>query len=483
MTNRVRLSISSGFANTSLIEVTVSQFAQLRGATPDQCTLLASNARHMADWINRNAYSQSDPGEIVVELESIAGGVCCTIEDWGSPINSFDSRLDNIPDDLIEVARTSQGLRLLNLGYKGKRLCAIFPIEGLAPYPAPPENYDLETDTDSHSSNNSVEIRASQLEDAEGIASLIYSQYKLTYVHEDFYNPSWICEQIKNGHLISTVAILKGEVVGHYSLSDTHPRTAFESGVAIVDPRCRNAGLIKKMAIATIDRARQIGLKAIVARAVMHHPYSQRAAHTLGFRVSGLLVGALPVGFGGAEKRNSLLLAYLQLVKTPHAVSLPDRYRTLLVAAYENIDIEMLAYDTAKGLREIDSELAVQVEMHEPGEQIITIGQWNDQTRGDLIAALRNAVYQKRDVVYCDLDLHSLSSAKLDEIVNLVRTYDFFYAGLLAFGRAGHSHLRMQAVLTPIDSIEIKGLVFDSDLVRSLHRCVIEDHDQLIKLL
>ena len=172
----MRLSIGNGFADMPLIEVAVAQYARSRGATPDQCKLLASSVRHMANWINQHAHSKSVPGKIVVELEAIAGGACCTIEDWGAPINPFDSALKNVPSGLAEVDRASKGLRLLNLGHKGKRLCAVFPMDGVLFSPTPPEAEDLDTHAESQGIGHHIEIRAAQLDDAEGISSLIYSQ-------------------------------------------------------------------------------------------------------------------------------------------------------------------------------------------------------------------------------------------------------------------------------------------------------------------
>ena len=96
---------------------------------------------------------------------------------------------------------------------------------------------------------------------------------------------------------------------------------------------------------------------------------------------------------------------------------------------------------------------------------------------------LAGVVRAKNYVVYCDVDLSSLTTPQLDEIVDLLRMYDFFYAGLVVYGRAGHDHLRMQAVLAPLDTIEVTDLVLDSSLTREVRQFVLSDRDQFSHLL
>jgi hypothetical protein len=111
------------------------------------------------------------------------------------------------------------------------------------------------------------------------------------------------------------------------------------------------------------------------------------------------------------------------------------------------------------------------------GLAMITLGRWGEPERHDLIEALRETVHSKVDVAYCDLDLHSLGTPALDGIVELLRAHDFFYCGLGAFGRAGHDHLRMQAMLT--DQIEVDAMILDSEYTRDLRRIVLADLHQL----
>jgi hypothetical protein len=200
-----------------------------------------------------------------------------------------------------------------------------------------------------------------------------------------------------------------------------------------------------------------------------------------------MLVGASPVGRAGAPKRGTLLLSYLPLVPSVHAVSIPSRYRAPLAAAYQNLGVEVGAAEANCARVELGALPALDVQLCDDlgthGTCFITLGGWGEDTRATLIDALRDAVRAKNDVVYCDVDLSILTTPQLDEIVDLLRTHDFFYAGLVVYGRAGHDHLRMQAVLAPLDTVEVTDLVLDSDFAREVRQFVLGDHDQFSHLL
>ena len=108
---------------------------------------------------------------------------------------------------------------------------------------------------------------------------------------------------------------------------------------------------------------------------------------------------------------------------------------------------------------------------------LLTVGRWGEEEKNELFDALREAVRQHDDVAYCDLDLHSLDSDELDEAVELLRNYDFFYCGLTVAGRAGHDHLRMQAMLT--DNVDLEHIVLDSDYAKGLREAIFADRGWL----
>lgn len=487
MTNRVRLAIPSGTEHLSLVDAVVTNFVVIHGGSPLQASELVNGVKGLVAWTIDVAYPSGAPGELVVQLEPVEGGVRCTIEDWGAPVAAFDQASVEVPAALQEIAGAVSELRMINLGHDGKRLSAVFPVQGFIAKLASIEVAHLRRGAPTSGEHAIPEVRGALPSDVEGISRLVFSIYGLSYVHENFYRPAWIAEQIADGSLLSTVAVVDGEVVGHHGLLSDQPRVAFESGVGVVHPIWQGIGVASSLAGLAVERAYQAGIPAIVARAVLIHPYSQRAEHAAGIRITGLLVGGVPIGVYGATKRGTTLLSYLPLTPHEHAVSIPSRYRAQLTAAFQNLGVEIAAADVNLARAEFGALPALEVQLGDElgsnGTCNITLGGWDDDARAKLIDTMRDAVRAKSDIVYCDVDLSSLTTPQLDEIVDLLRTYDFFYAGLVVYGRAGHDHLRMQAVLAPLDTIEVTDLVLDSDFAREVRQFVLSDHDQFSHLL
>lgn len=61
-------------------------------------------------------------------------------------------------------------------------------------------------------------IRDATPTDSEAISQLLYENYHLTYGHPDFYRPRWVAEQLGEGALLSSLAEVGGEVIGHHAI-------------------------------------------------------------------------------------------------------------------------------------------------------------------------------------------------------------------------------------------------------------------------
>jgi hypothetical protein len=90
-----------------------------------------------------------------------------------------------------------------------------------------------------------------------------------------------------------------------------------------------------------------------------------------------------------------------------------------------------------------------------------------------MLEAVRSAVHHHDDVVYCDLDLTTLSPQELDEAITQLREFDFFYCGLAICAAAGHDHLRLQALMS--DQVELDAIVLDSDYAQALRETIFAD--------
>lgn len=482
MANRVRIAVGSDRRDLFLVDGLAEGFANARGLSDGDRGRLVDVVHRLVGWVNESAYSHDQTGEIAVQLELAEGAVRVLVEDWGEPLAAFGGGLGPVPAELEEVDAMTDDLRLVNLGRDGKRLSASVPAEGVAPEELVALADFAREGPPGEVTADQVEIVEASAAEAEEISRLLYVNYGLGYGHPDFYRPLWVAGEIESGRVFSTVAVLGGEVVGHHAMLREEGIAACETGVAVVHPAYRGLGIFNRLFARTVERARAAGVPSIFGRAVTSHPYSQRAEHARGYRETALMLGSVPPGAAdeddGPRLRGASLLTFLPLDRRPRPVSFPERYRDLLAAAYENVELETTAPDPAAARADLDGLPAVSCERDEQRESaVITVGALAGDARGALLDGLREAVRNHDDVAYCDLDLEALTAEELDEAVEILRNYDLFYSGLILDGRAGHDHMRMQVILT--ENVELEKIVLDSDYAQGLRKAIFADRGWL----
>ncbi len=477
MANRVRISIGSETSELVLVDVVVERFSLARGLETADAERLGKVVHGLAAWIIERAYPDDPTGELVVQLELAEGAVRCTIEDWGEPIAAFGGGLDGTPPELAEIESMTHDLRLVNLGRDGKRLSAAVDAVGVVPEEHVAFAQFARETGEGEATADQVEIHNTTLAEVEAVSRLLYTNYGLGYGHPDFYRPRWVEAEIEAGRLHSTVAVLAGEIVGHHALLLEKSGEAGETGVAVVHPAYRGLGIFNRLFEHTIERARAAEVEAVYARAVTAHPYSQRAEHSRGYRESALMLGSVPQGkdeSGEPTKRAASLLTFLPLDRSPRPVSFPERYAEPLRAAYANLELETVEPQEERALEELDERPSAQIERDKQRcSSLITVSRWGDEGRSQMIDAVRSAVHHHDDVAYCDLDLEALTADQLDEAIEQLREFDFFYCGLALCAAAGHDHLRMQALMS--DDVELEAIVLDSEYAQGLRETIFAD--------
>ena len=296
MINRIKLSIASDPRDVPLAEQVILGFASSRGVTPAESEAIAASVCRIIEWVNANAYGQLLTGEVQLELEAHHGGIACFVRDQGLPLESFGGQLGAVPDELSVLPAVVSHLSLANLAHLGKRLSITFPVADIRVDRSTPRATYL-PDLSGAVGADDIEYRKARVEDAEGIAQLICSHYGMDYVHEDFYRPEWIEEQIESGSLISFIAVLDGQILGHQGLLGDSPRMVREAGAGIVHPAVRGSRILTKLIPLVIQHMRELNEPAIMSHAVTSHPYAQRAAHSAGFHTVGIQLGFTPLGF------------------------------------------------------------------------------------------------------------------------------------------------------------------------------------------
>ena len=270
---------------------------------------------------------------------------------------------------------------------------------------------------------------------------------------------------------------MAGEVVGHHALVLEKSGEAGETGIAVVHPAYRGLGIFNRLFERTIERARVAKVEAVYARAVTAHPYSQRAEHSRGYRESALMLGSVPQGkdeSGQPTPRAASLLTFLPLDLSPRPVSFPERYGEPLRAAYANLELDTVEPECETALEQLGDRPSAAIERDEQRRSsVITVSRWGDEGRSQMVDAVRSAVHHHDDVAYCDLDLETLTAEELDEAIDQLREFDFFYCGLALCASAGHDHLRMQSLMS--DDVELEAIVLDSDYAQGLLETIFAD--------
>ena len=443
MINRIKLSIASDPRDVPLAGQVIRGFTSSRGVTPAESEAIAASVCRIIQWVNANAYGDSLTGEVQLELEAHHGGIACFIRDQGLPLESFGGQLGAVPDELSDLPAVASHLSLANLGHEGKRLGITFPVAEVRvdrfasgaiylPDLSGPVNAD------------DVECRLARAEDADDIAQLICSHFGMDYLRDDFYRPEWIEEQIESGGIVSFVAVLGGDIVGHMAILGDSPRMARECGAAIVHTGVRGAGVVSKLGQHCSQYVGEHNEPAMVSHTVTNHPYAQRAAHSAGFHTVGIQLAIKPLGYDSLidervrvirlereNKRAATTISYLPLTAAVSEVNFPSRYVVPLSEAYANLKVSRQPANINKARQDLDDVAPVQVEITRLSSwavAIITVARWDGNSRDDLIEAILDGRSQS-DALYCDIDLASHTQEELDLIVELLRTYGFFTAG------------------------------------------------------
>jgi Acetyltransferase (GNAT) family len=472
MPDRVRLTVPSETRSLPLVDAVCERFCDGLQVPHAEGRELASLVHDVVTFTLERAYPDDPSGQIEVTLDLVERAVQVDVHDWGRPVTSGGGELGALPDGLEQIRTRADNVRLINLGADGKRIT--FQKTLSAAVDTGPDAHDFESPPPTTAGDDirqRVELRNADPGDAEAISQLLYANYHLSYGHPDFYRPRWVAEELEAGRLLSSLAVLDDEIIGHHATMLEEGATSAETGVAVIHPAFRGLGIFTSLANYSLHRSMELGLEALWGRAVTVHPYSQRAAIARGYRETALMLGSVPArmtmeGIEGAEagKRTASLLNYRPLRPSPRPVELPSQYADLLRAALANADL--LVADPPEVL--YDERPVAVYEESSRATAVIRISAWDER---EVTHSLRHVLAAHVDVVYADLDL--CSGAATDAAIEHLNGEGFFYAGLVLFSRDGRDFLRLQ--LLNAEYIELEQTVCDSDVAQDMLRAVLED--------
>ena len=283
-------------------------------------------------------------------------------------------------------------------------------------------------------------------EDVEGVIRCIESCYARTYIPE-FYDPEWMCEQIRSSKMRSVVAVDdEVGIVGHMALKVVHEGAlACEAGSTVVDPRFRKLGLMSRMGEKITDLCVREGFVGNVNEPTTAHDIMQKGSVLNGGVETGIMLELIPEAtefreFEVGSGRVAVTVVYQPLAPAPaREVFAPAIYRDLLEDLYEQAGLSRrLAVPQAISLPP-QGEITCSLIERSSIQRI-----WVEKVGDDFDSVLSGL---ERPAAVSQVDL-LLDDPGVDVATELLRGRGFFYCALLPeFGRT--DILRLQRLENP----------------------------------
>lgn len=409
-------------------------------------------AERLVRFTLEHGYPEGTAGDLAVEAHLFDGGIRLDVHDWGLPLEVERARAETgrhqsaaleVPG--LDLSGLVDEESFHSLGRDGKLFSVVKHCAHNSPVAASaPLLYEHDDHEGAVEDAVDVVVRGFEPGDEEEICQLVYRNYANTYGSEFFYVPEKLLERNRDGVVVSSVALAEGRIVGHHALMREGRGPVAETGAAVIHPDFKGLGIFNRLAEHTLAGARGLGLTALYAHCVTVHPYSQKAAHTHGYRETALAVGQArgSIRLEGNRltrtgNRHGIVVDYLLFDRSPRRLFLPERYRDRILETYAQLRLEVEAAQTpANGdgaTGQLDAGLNIGT---------IEIPGWSQTSEGDLSRAFHYLLAKHSDMVYADIDLECVPS--VDEVVDLLNAQGFFYGGVVPLGRDGHDQLRLQ---------------------------------------
>ncbi len=298
-----------------------------------------------------HAFDPGEEGTFDIVILHRPGKVVIAVEDRGLP---FDFR------KLADGGQTGLGTELmkafadeisfLNLGRQGKRVELVknLPHKELQEYATAAENM-APADIAPVPADTEVTLRLMTPEETSALARCIYRSYGYTYM-ETIYYPEQVREMLEAGLMTSFAALSENdEIVGHIAITREHKGSSVgDCGKGVVDPRYRSSGIMAKLIKMAMDYAAKTGMYGIYGEATAVHPYSQKAAVSLGWHETGALLGFAPVGMHFRhiqqqkdEGRTSVIFCFGRTNQPPvRDIYAPHHHLSIIKRIYDRLELK-----------------------------------------------------------------------------------------------------------------------------------------------
>ena len=318
-------------------------------------------------------------------------------------------------------------------------------------------------------------------DDAEDISKLIYKSYDYTYTKEDLYFPKRIELAIRNEYKFGVIArASKNRPAGYFAVIHNSDSMIGEIGEAVVSPRDRKKGLMKKMLNKLIDMSRQRGLLGLYGMALTVHTISQKVNAAFGFSSTALIVAKSPKSLYKGLNEDypqsiSVVLDFLPLTRIWNVpVFLPSRYESVLRKIYYQFELypELMSISKEKPREDTDTELYLNI-FYQSNSALITVRRFGRTFENSMLRVINSIEDLKLSSVYIDLPL---TSPWIGAAVEWLRDEGFILAGLMPFFHREIDHLRMQKIKV---SVEFDHIVTLSEVSGDLKELIKNEYHAL----
>jgi len=300
-------------------------------------------------------------------------------------------------------------------------------------------------------------------EDVEDVAKMIYRVYGYSYVKEDLYYPDRIERALENDDKFGVmVRTDRGRAVGYFAALFSTDSAIGEVGEAVVDPKHRRRGLMKRMLQALLDEARERGLVGAFGEAVTIHTISQRVNQHFGMESTALLVAFHMQGrFQGVANPSQPISVVIEFKPlTPYdtvTAYFPDVYADLLRRTYEALgasvdtpgpEAEPMPSGRLPDEAEIDARISYQFR-----HVLLVVEQAGADIAEQALQTIEDLEHEDMNAAYVDLPMDDPHTPRMTE---LLREAGFVYAGLMPRFHQEHDYLRLQKPLVELDPDDIQ---------------------------
>jgi len=394
------------------------------------------------------AYPGCD-GRIWVDFYLSDAYVEVSVKDKGVPSwDDFSYAKENIADDGNELRNYIfdlwfDGVGMEKLGKDGQRIYIRQKIINPIRFVQPPPYAETEV-LDTEITIRPVECEADAIE----AIRCIYSEYGYSYSYERLYYVESFMNMIKNGELMSFLAVNNhGQTAGHFALAFSPMyKNMPEISTVVIRKEFRGLKLFSKFMDYSLDLAHKMRFRALMGQPVAFHPMSQKAFIRAGFTATSLLLSYLGADIeseynkDGAQRLD--LCSCVKIIDKDVTTQIfpPVALRDFFKKMYSRLGFEFTIsndyrwYDNTEMKIEDNKSLMV---------KRIVITHASDDIEAMLADAVKDAIRKKSEMIELMI---SLRSPSCEYAYQIAKKCGFVFSGAIP-GSENDDYLIMQILI------------------------------------